>query len=827
MQINTIINLKKSSFFILFFLFSAIGYAQQPGNLPINLQSSKAKQGNVLLNSIAGTNGDLFGKRINYIENIGQYGDTIAGFGNIGKILFGFEGTGMPVLFTTKGLIYLQRERPSVNYKDREEEEKKEKSLKQPRIDKVITAEWIHGNSNPRIITEGISKSYFTYGIFKKKAKAIKKITYKDIYPGIDLVYSFIKTAKIGFEFSLVVNPGADISKVKLKYGGDVRTIRQDIAGNLIIKSILDEITMSAPVCFYADDDNQQKFSASFLIDEKEIGFKVPDNYDAAKTLIIDPFVSPTTTLGSGTGVSNLGKANDIDFDYDGNIYISGGGDNTTHSLVKFDKNGVIQWTFNGVLSTPGWSFGPAHGGWVVEKTTGNIYLGQGLATGGFRVIRLNAAGVYDNYITTINANFGENWKMLWSCGGGVPKILIAGGGGSANNELAVLTPPGVTPVTSNISGLSGGHNDISDIIIDPVSNELYTIFSVSVSSPTIQSKIYKHKTPYTPANIAWSSFSGYLSVREPNNRPYSGILDNSSNTIAINSDYLFYWDGKNLKAFNKATGNVTGTPVILTSTEMMQGGIFADECNNVFVGSTNGTIKVFKFDGTTFNDAASPDITIPGFTTNSVYDITYDHSNSLIYTCGDGFVASIDVSQYCPASVYTLTIVTDSVNLTATISVSPAVLPGSTLTYSLFDGGLLVSSNTTGIFTGLSLRVTYTIKVFIDEACGGTQITKDFTVKGMPSLITGIYVHNAFTPNANGINDELKIALYGMRKLNYFSIYNRYGQLLFTTTNPAIGWDGKFKGKMQNQGTFVWTAEAVDQRGNIVNEKGTSTLIK
>jgi hypothetical protein len=41
----------------------------------------------------------------------------------------------------------------------------------------------------------------------------------------------------------------------------------------------------------------------------------------------------------------------------------------------------------------------------LVEKPTGNIYLGQGLAVGGFRVIRLNSAGFYDNYITTSNPN--------------------------------------------------------------------------------------------------------------------------------------------------------------------------------------------------------------------------------------------------------------------------------------------------------------------------------------------------------------------------------------------------------------------------------------
>jgi hypothetical protein len=164
---------------------------------------------------------------------------------------------------------------------------------------------------------------------------------------------------------------------------------------------------------------------------------------------------------------------------------------------------------------------------------------------------------------------------MLWSCNGGIPKILIAGGGGTANNELAVLTPPGLVPATSNNSGLTGGHNDISDIIIDPVSNDMFTIFSVPVSTPNTNSKIYKHTPPYAAANIAWTASSGFGFVREPFNRPYSGGLDNSSNTIAINNKYLFYWDGKNLRAFSKATGNPASAVVTLPGTEMMAGRYF------------------------------------------------------------------------------------------------------------------------------------------------------------------------------------------------------------------------------------------------------------
>lgn len=55
----------------------------------------------------------------------------------------------------------------------------------------------------------------------------------------------------------------------------------------------------------------------------------------------------------------------------------------------------------------------------------------------------------------------------------------------------------------------------------------------------------------------------------------------------------IFYWDGQHLKAFNKTTGAIAGTPLtIATNLLLMQGGIVADACDNVFIGSTNGSIR-------------------------------------------------------------------------------------------------------------------------------------------------------------------------------------------------------------------------------------------
>ena len=82
-------------------------------------------------------------------------------------------------------------------------------------------------------------------------------------------------------------------------------------------------------------------------------------------------------------------------------------------------------------------------------------------------------------------------------------------------------------------------------------------------------------------------------------------------------------------------------------------------------------------------------------------------------------------------------------------------------------------------------------------------------------------------TTNGDGLNDFLKPVPVGLKEFHYFNVFNRFGQLLFSTTNASTGWDGKIQGKEQNSGTYVWIAEAIDYKGNIIQQKGYSTLIR
>ena len=89
------------------------------------------------------------------------------------------------------------------------------------------------------------------------------------------------------------------------------------------------------------------------------------------------------------------------------------------------------------------------------------------------------------------------------------------------------------------------------------------------------------------------------------------------------------------------------------------------------------------------------------------------------------------------------------------------------------------------------------------------------------------IYVPRVFTPNGDGSNDQLKPILVGIAEFHYFSVYNRWGNLIFTTQDANRGWDGTFKGVPQPVETYLWIGEGIDITGKKIVQKGMVSLVR
>ncbi len=71
------------------------------------------------------------------------------------------------------------------------------------------------------------------------------------------------------------------------------------------------------------------------------------------------------------------------------------------------------------------------------------------------------------------------------------------------------------------------------------------------------------------------------------------------------------------------------------------------------------------------------------------------------------------------------------------------------------------------------------------------------------------IFFPNAFSPNKDGKNELFKVLGFPVFSEYTLAVYNRYGQIVFKTNNPDIGWDGTFNGKDSEIGVYVWKCTA------------------
>ena len=118
---------------------------------------------------------------------------------------------------------------------------------------------------------------------------------------------------------------------------------------------------------------------------------------------------------------------------------------------------------------------------------------------------------------------------------------------------------------------------------------------------------------------------------------------------------------------------------------------------------------------------------------------------------------------------------------------------------------------------------ITYIVTAKESHGCTGEDDIKVVVYKTQPD----IFVPSGFTPNGDGRNDLLKPITVGITTLQYFNVYNRLGQLLYTTSEIGRGWDGNFAGTAQANGTYVYVTQGVDFTGKTVFRKGTVVLIR
>jgi gliding motility-associated-like protein len=131
------------------------------------------------------------------------------------------------------------------------------------------------------------------------------------------------------------------------------------------------------------------------------------------------------------------------------------------------------------------------------------------------------------------------------------------------------------------------------------------------------------------------------------------------------------------------------------------------------------------------------------------------------------------------------------------------------------------VISNPVGYYPDTT-SIRYVVHIKSEVGCEGND-TVNVRVVNQSTL----FVPSGFTPNGDGINDVLRPVGIGYRKINFFRVYNRWGQQVFYTVNFGEGWDGRIGGKEADLGTYFWQLSTVDRFGSDEKLQGDAVLIR
>jgi gliding motility-associated-like protein len=205
----------------------------------------------------------------------------------------------------------------------------------------VYEVKFVNANPNPTIVAEKPINTYNNYyqnndpSKWASNCKIYTTITYKNIYPNIDVRY-YTENNRLKYDF--IVNPGADVSKILLYIDGadDVKTKN----GDLIIKTSVDEIKELAPYSYQLTQNGKKEIACSYAVKGNYIRFKLPDNISKSETLVIDPTLIFSTFTGSTT--DNWGYT--ATYDASGNFYAGG----IAFGAGFPTSNGAFQTTFQG-----------------------------------------------------------------------------------------------------------------------------------------------------------------------------------------------------------------------------------------------------------------------------------------------------------------------------------------------------------------------------------------------------------------------------------------------------------------------------------------------
>lgn len=298
---------------------------------------------------------------------------------------------------------------------------------------------------------------------------------------------------------------------------------------------------------------------------------------------------------------------------------------------------------------------------------------------------------------------------------------------------------------------------------------------------------------------------------------PYSYIWNDAAHTTTDTLSHLYEGSTYTVTVSDQNQCTATATTqigVVLQPLDIVQDSIADISC----FGSDDGYISVSISNSTHDSYQWSPagSDSVLTHLTPGTYSLTVTDpagcSGTMSFTIHEPPAVTLEV---LPAD--TLIREGDAVYFTSLLSPAPA-----TVSYTWEPAtGLNCSTCAEPVFQSGAGTYQYAIMVSYNGVC---HLTDTVRVKVYSEHL--LYIPNAFTPNGDGTNDIFYAYPVGAKYFN-MKVFDRWGEKVFESFDPGIGWNGSYRGRVQEPGSFVYLVDATFNDGYTTHSKGTVTLIR
>lgn len=285
----------------------------------------------------------------------------------------------------------------------------------------VYTVDFVGASTNYEIIPDKPQSYYNNYFIGNDKSKwasnckIYQGVTLKNVYPNVDVRYY---TENGSMKYDIVVKPGADLSKIALKYNGaDKLEVKNK---ELVVKTSVGDVREMDPFTYQFENNQRKKVSCKYILKGNEVKFDVKD-YNSNEVLVIDPtliFVSFSGSSGDNWGFTatygpdgsfyaggiNNAPGYPVSIGAFQTVYAGGTGSPPSDiSIMKLSPNGSTR-----IYSTYIGGSGNEQPHSLIVDPAGNLILAGRTNSGNYPTTGSGLIGVgggYDIVVTKLNAS--------------------------------------------------------------------------------------------------------------------------------------------------------------------------------------------------------------------------------------------------------------------------------------------------------------------------------------------------------------------------------------------------------------------------------------